>query len=266
MKDLVNNFDTEVLERSHEVPVLVDFWSPSCRPCLFLAPVLEKLEGQDEGKWEMVKVNTMHHGQLAANYGVSSIPHVQLFYKGKKVSEFVGALPEGTLVKWLDQFIPTETKEKLQAIRERMTSGERSEAVNDLRAFVAEHPEEHMGKLILAHEIVLSDPAAAKEMVSDIKPGDLLYESADNVRILAELMSFEQQDETPAGIEIAAAGAAIRKEDFETAISSMVKAVEIDKDFSSELPRRGSIALFRMFGPNHPLTLRYQRKFEMALY
>lgn len=266
MRDLVDNFDTEVLERSHEVPVLVDFWSPSCGPCLFLAPVLEKLEGEDDGKWEMVKVNTMHHGQLAANYGVSSIPHVQLFFKGKKVSEFVGALPEGTLTKWLAEFIPTEIKEKLQAIRERLNSGERAEAVNDLRAFVEEHPEEHMGKLILAHEIVMTDSAAAKEMVSEIKLGDLLYEGAENVRILAELMGFEQETETPAGNEIMAAGAAIRKEDFETAISSMVKAVEIDKDFSEELPRRGSIALFRMFGPNHPLTMRYRRKFEEAMY
>ena len=266
MKDLVNNFDTEVLERSHEVPVLVDFWSPTCGPCLFLGPVLEKLEGQDNGKWEMMKVNTMHHGQLAANYGVSSIPHVQLFYKGKKVSEFVGALPEGTLVKWLDEFIPTETKEKLQAIRERMVSGDRAQAIADLSAFVEEHPEEHMGKLILAHEIVLTDPKAAAEMVDDIKLGDLLYEGAENVRILSELMSFDQDAESPAGKEITAAGEAIRKEDFETAISSMVKAVEIDKDFSEELPRRGSIALFRMFGPNHPLTQRYQRKFEMALY
>jgi putative thioredoxin len=266
MKDLVNNFDTEVLERSHEVPVLVDFWSPSCGPCLFLGPVLEKLEGQDEGKWEMMKVNTMHHGQLAADYGVSSIPHVQLFYKGKKVSEFVGALPEGTLVKWLAEFLPTKIKEKLSVIRERLTSGDRDTAVAKLREFVVEHPEEQMGKLILAHETVLTDPLAAREMVSEIKLGDLLYEGAENVRILAELMGFEQESETPAGNEILAACAAIRVEDFETAIASMIKAVEIDKKLSKELPRRGAIALFRMFGPNHPLSMRYRRKFEMALY
>ncbi|MEM0997018.1 MAG: tetratricopeptide repeat protein [Bacteroidota bacterium] len=267
MKDLANNFETEVLERSHEVPVLVDFWSPTCGPCLFLGPVLEKLETADEGKWELMKVNTMHHGPLAHEYGVSAIPHVQLFFKGKKVSEFVGALPEGTLKKWLDEFIPTETKERLNAIRERMQQPEEQEnARADLRIFVQEHPEELMGKLILAHQIVLEEPQEAVSLVEEIKLGHLLHGSADTVRILAELMTFEGDPEVPVENRLRTAREAIDNRDFEAAIVMLVEAVQIDKDAVKELPRRASIAMFNLFGSQHPLTARYRRRFEMALY
>ncbi|HHG83448.1 MAG TPA: tetratricopeptide repeat protein [Bacteroidetes bacterium] len=266
MKDFNTDFDTEVLERSQEVPVLVDFWSPTCGPCLFLAPVLEKLEGNDDGKWELVKVNTMHHGQLSQEQGISSIPHVKLFYKGKVVSEFVGALPEGTLVKWLDEFIPTERKEELQAILERLGGEEHGQALEDLTAFAKLNPDLPMARLTLASEWVMNEPEAALTLIDDIKEGDLFYEAAENIRILGELVQFESEATEPAIEKIKAAREAIIARDFEAAIALMIEAVELDKEAAGDLPRRGTIALFRMFGPQHPLTMQYRRKFEMALY
>lgn len=260
------NFDTDVLARSFEVPVVVDYWSPTCGPCLFLGPILEKLEGQANGSWELVKINTMEHNRLAYDHGISSIPHVRMFSKGKLVSEFVGALPENTLLKWLDEFIPTEAKEQLGAIRERLHGEDRAAALADLRVFVAAHPDLPKAALVLASETVFEAPAEARELVSGIKQGDLLWESAENVRLLAELGTFEDSSEALAAKQLVIAREAIADNNPDAAMAALVVAVEADKDYANELPRRGAIALFRMLGAQHPITIKYRRRFEMALH
>jgi putative thioredoxin len=260
------NFDKDVLERSNEVPVLVDYWSPTCGPCLFLGPVLEKLAGQAKGTWELVKINTMEHNELAYQHGIHSIPHVKLFSKGKLVSEFVGALPEGTLVKWLDEFIPTEAKEELAEIRERLKGEEKDEALAELRSFVAVHPDLKMARLVLASEIVFDAPEEALELIAPIQSGDLLWDASENIRILAEMGAFKNTDGSEAGKHLEAARTALFDQNFEGAIQGLIEAVEADKSYANELPRRGAIALFRMFGAQHPLTIKYRRRFEMAVY
>lgn len=263
-----DNFDftKAVLERSNEVPVVVDYWSPTCGPCLFLGPILEKLESQGNGSWELVKINTNEHNALAAEHGIYSIPHVKMFSKGKLVSEFVGALPEGTLVKWLDEFIPTEAKEMLTAIRERMNGDEKEKALADLREFVVAHREVPMARLVLASEIVFDSADEARELVATVKMGDLLWDAAENVRMLADLSSFKDTTGSDAGKQLELASAAMKADDYDGAMQALLAAVEADKTFAKELPRRGCIALFRMFGAQHPLTIKYRRRFEMALY
>lgn len=260
------DFEKDVLERSNDVAVVVDYWSPTCGPCLFLGPILEKLAAQADGTWELVKINTMEHNRLAMEHGIQSIPHVRMFSKGKIVSEFVGALPEGTLTKWLDEFIPTEAKEELNAIRERLASEDREAALEDLEAFVGANPDLPMGSLVLASEVVFQAPMKALGLISGIKSGDLLYEAAENIRMLAELATFENKDGTEAAKQLELTANSLRDGDYDTALAAIIDAVSADKSYAKELPRRGAISMMRMFGPQHPLTIKYRRKFEMALY
>ncbi len=259
-------FDKDVIARSFEVPVVVDYWSPTCGPCLFLGPILEKLASTAEGNWELVKINTNEHNRLAYEHGISSIPHVKMFSKGKVVSEFVGSLPEGTLVKWLDEFIPTEAKEQLAAIREKLHGQDHDQALADLRVFANANPGLPMAGLVLASEIVFDAPEEAQALIAEIKQGDLLWESAENVRLLAELGTFEDSSGSEAGRQMTIAREALHASDMEAALQAMIAAVEADKAHAKELPRRGTIALFRMFGSQHPLTIKYRRRFETALY
>ena len=259
------SFESEVLERSNEVPVLVDFWSPTCGPCRVLGPILEKLADTADGKWELLKINTNEHQEVAIEQDIQSIPHVKLYSKGKVVSEFVGALPEPTLVKWLDEFIPNERKEKLNAIRQRLQEGDES-ALVDLSAFVEENPDMPLARLVLASEMVLDTPVEALEMVAPIQLGSLFYEAAENVRVIAEVLTFEGNGAEGAAGKIAGAREAINARDFDKAVGLMVESVEADKAFQKELPRRGTVALFRLLGPQHPITGKYRRKFEMALF
>ena len=104
------DFDTAVLARSREVPVLVDFWAPWCGPCRVLKPLLEKLAGEYGGRFELAKLNSDEAPSVAARYAVRSIPAVKLFVGGEVVDEFTGALPEGSLRAFLDTHLPDEAE------------------------------------------------------------------------------------------------------------------------------------------------------------
>ena len=97
-----NDFQKKIIEKSETIPVVVDFWSQQCPPCLMLGPVLEKLANEYNGRFILAKANVDVARLTAISYGVMSIPSVKLFKSGKIVDEFVGALPEKTVKQWLD--------------------------------------------------------------------------------------------------------------------------------------------------------------------
>ncbi|WP_298291617.1 thioredoxin [Thiomonas sp.] len=108
----VANFEAEVIEASNTVPVLVDLWAPWCGPCRALGPVLEKLEIAYAGRFKLVKINTEEEQELAAAFGVRSIPMVMLLKNGQPVDGFVGALPEGQIRAFLDKHVPQAAPEQ----------------------------------------------------------------------------------------------------------------------------------------------------------
>jgi putative thioredoxin len=97
------DFQAEVLERSLDVPVLLDCWAPWCGPCRSLGPVLEKLAGTYGGRFVLAKINTDEAPNLSAALRIRSIPLVVLFIGGRPVDQFLGALPEGQIREFLDK-------------------------------------------------------------------------------------------------------------------------------------------------------------------
>jgi putative thioredoxin len=96
-------FAKMVIERSRQVPVVVDFWAPWCGPCLALAPVLERISSEYERKFVLVKVDVDGNTQNAVKYGVSGIPAVKMFKDGKVTAEFTGSKAEKVVREWLDK-------------------------------------------------------------------------------------------------------------------------------------------------------------------
>ncbi|MBL8015083.1 MAG: thioredoxin [Candidatus Doudnabacteria bacterium] len=100
------NFDTEVMKS--DIPVLVDFWASWCQPCLRIAPTLEKLSTELEGKLKIVKLNVDEYPQIAGQYGIMSIPNLKFFNKGEYMgmgTDILGAIPEPMIRSHIDKVL-----------------------------------------------------------------------------------------------------------------------------------------------------------------
>src|SRR3954467_7141442 len=114
----IENFEQEVITASVDQPVLVDFWAPWCGPCKAIGPILEKLEIAYGGGFKLVKINSDEEQQLAAAFGIKSIPTVVLLKNGQPVDGFMGALPEGKVREFLDKHVQARAPEEEEPAEE----------------------------------------------------------------------------------------------------------------------------------------------------
>lgn len=147
------SFAAEVLERSQTTPVLVDFWAPWCAPCRMLGPVLERLAVEARGGFVLAKLNTddPRNQDLARNYGIRGIPAVKMFKDGAVTGEFVGALPEDELRRWLGELLPSPARDAAVAGLSLEGEGRDDEALVAYEKALAGDPRNAAAHLGLGH-------------------------------------------------------------------------------------------------------------------
>jgi putative thioredoxin len=157
------DFDREVVERSRELPVVVDFWAAWCGPCRMLGPVLEREAETRAGEFALVKVDVDANPELALRYRIQGIPAVKAFRDGDVVREFVGALPPAAVAQFLDDLTGPSATERLVA--ELHASGELPEVVTALEQ------DEHERALELLLEAISDAQGERRERLLDLTVG-----------------------------------------------------------------------------------------------
>ncbi|BBD80821.1 thioredoxin [Aerosticca soli] len=178
-----SNFETEVLQASLETPVLVDFWATWCGPCKSLGPLLEKLAGEYAGAFRLAKVDVDKNQELAAMFGIRSVPTVMLVKDGQILDGFAGALPEGALREFLGRYVqPAEpAPEAAPAAAETP-----EQAINRLQQAIAAEPDRAELKLELAEALMRAGQTAAAEAELEALPANLATD-ARAVRLRSQL-------------------------------------------------------------------------------
>ena len=261
------DFQTDVIEASHDQPILVDFWAPWCGPCRQLGPTLEQLDNE-QSSWTLVKVNVDNYNDVARKYGVRGIPAVKLFVDGTVTAEFTGALPRHAIEKWLDEHLPGVDQATLAEARTALDAGHRSEAASLLSPLVdadGDHPE---ARLMLAEAEVFADPERAAALIEnlDIAAPDL-RQRREAVATLSRLLLHDLDlPDTDAATTYREALRALRADHIETAVSKFIEVVQANRNLDDDGARKACIALFTLLGRDHAITKAHRRTFDMALY
>ena len=260
----ITDFTRDVLERSHTTPVLVDFWAPWCGPCRTLGPVLERLAGTAGARWALAKVNTEDLPDVASAYGVMSIPNVKLFKDGEVVDEFVGALPEGEIRRWLDLRLPVAPAPELVAARDRAARGDIDGAIAMLASVVADDPANSTARLALASLQLRTDPAAVETTLAPL--GEESADRAEALRFLAHWLA--RSDDLPAGAgreSFAAALVAVRAGDWDAALAADVETLRTQRAYAGGAARDLGRAIFIHVGILDPVCEKHYKAFASAV-
>jgi putative thioredoxin len=270
MESVIQSFEQDVLQASHALPILVDFWAEWCGPCRVLGPTLERLEEEAEGQWRLVKINVDEFPEIAQQHRVQGIPAVKLFHQGREVAEFVGALQESQVRDWLDQHVPSETKQVLETARQALADGRNEEASSLLDRVLAEHPSDAEARVLLARMRFADDPAAAAEQVKDIGPGDPMWETADAINALCRLVQLTEPTDSgdAEAWDIYLHGTrALGEGRYADALERWIEVLNRRaRDVDDDGARKACIAVFRLLGEEHPITRQYRRQFSSALF
>jgi putative thioredoxin len=274
-----DNFAQVVLEGSREHPVLVDFWAAWCQPCQMLMPVLAKLAEEYGGRFVLAKVNSDEQQALASQFGVRSLPTVMIFRHGKPVDQFMGVQPESAIRALLDKHLPRASDAQRNAARDQLEAGDAEGALATLQAALNEDPDNQALKIDIARALMALGRADEAEEALKTLPMDLHQEEdvqrleaqVQFARIAArgdELKALEAQVETteePQTLHRVAA-AKILSEDYETALSLLMKLMQKHRKYGDDAGHKGLLAAFELLGAQHPLVKEYRRKMVSLLY
>ncbi len=270
----IENFETEVIAASMNLPVLVDFWAPWCGPCKSLGPVLEKLETAYGGRFKLVKIDSDQQQELAGAFGIRSIPTCILMKNGQPVDGFMGALPEGQVRAFLDKHVPAgeapQAPDEAEPALDPRAEGDSPDAPARLAAALAAAPDNddirHDYLRLLIGNGQLAEAAATLAPAMARIPVPLRFEALAQWLNAMEFTAVDPRGAWPMAQFDEKIGE--NRRDFETrfaksrvlmargewtaAMDELLEIIMRDKKWDDEAPRKTYVAILELLTPPKP--------------
>ena len=270
-------FETEVLRRSIEVPVLVDCWAEWCEPCKALGPTLERLTLSYKGRFELVKIDIDQAQRVAMALQIQSVPFMILFMNGRPVDAIVGNQSESDLRAFLDRHLPPDDADPYELGTQALKEGDYQTAISALQRAMLEDPERIEARLAMARAtLAIGDLEAAGQLLDTIPHDHPLIESAQTLR---GLFSFAEYQEEIASLEARlksdandvdaryklGASAALQG-NFEGACDAFLQVVAQDRSYLDDGGRRALLLIFEVLGGEGEVVSSARRRLASYLF
>ena len=282
----MNNFMTEVIERSSTIPVVVQFWAPWCGPCKQLGPVLEKTVSAARGKVQMVRVNIDNNQQIAQQLRVQSVPTVYGFYNGQPVDAFAGAQAESKVIQFIEKLAEMggngpDITAMVEAAKRLLDLQDYEGALTQFHEIMAADPESPEGLAGLVRCMVgMKDLSGAREIVDQL---DEVYREKPSVSAAIDVLALSEKAlKSAGGIDVAQAAVdadpnnLAARQDLAMALfaqgqqaSSMdqlLESIRIDRDWNDGVARTQLLEFFKTLGPTNPNVTAARRKLSTLLF
>lgn len=272
-------FEDAVIRRSMETPVIVDFWSPSCQPCLQLAPLLEKIVNEAGGSVLLAKVNIDECQDLASMMGVQSIPLVVAFAEGRPVDQFMGLVPEDELRQWVGQFVPSRAQQLVQeaiAVEESDPTTAMAKLKESLELEKQDSTKIHLARVLVAQ----SQDEEAGALITELERRGFLEPEAQTLKAKIDLRASAEEsgglqearlaaeaspDDVALQIKLADAMAVDGQQ--REALELLLSIVQRDRSGEhADAARDQMVNLFKVLGDGSALVGEFRRKLATALY
>jgi putative thioredoxin len=272
------DFEREVIERSRERPVVVDFWAEWCGPCRSLGPILEKLAEEAGGEFVLARVDVDRARGLAAAYRIQGIPAVKAFRDGKPILEFVGAIPEPKIREFLARLRPSPA-DLLAREGAELEGTDPAGAEAAYRRALAAEPGDPAVSLALARLLIArGETAEARQVLDRARAGGdmaevekldallFLAEAGKKAGSLKELRALLQAKPEEAEIRFRLGTALAAAGKYPEALEMLYSAAERDRKLAAEKVREVMVKIFFAVGARSPLADEYRSRLARLLY